>query len=130
MALDSDRDAGLPFFEVPNWAIRLVVLLLALGFPVALVLSWAFEITPEGIKLESELGPSESVRRKTGRKLVGITVALAVVAAGLLVLQMLRPRLMRDSAATSTPLPTSPALTIPEKSIAVLPMVNSTGNSQ
>jgi adenylate cyclase len=41
-----------PFFEVPNWAIRLVVLLLVLGFPVALVLSWAFEITPEGIKLE------------------------------------------------------------------------------
>ena len=117
-----------PFFEVPNWAIRLVVLLLALGFPVALVLSWAFEITPEGIKLESELGPNESVRRKTGRKLVGITVALAVVAAGLLVLQMFRPRLMRDSAATSTPLPTSPALTIPEKSIAVLPMVNSTGD--
>ena len=114
-----------PFFEVPNWAIRLVVLLLALGFPVAFVLSWAFEITPQGIKLESEIGPNESVRRKTGRKLVGITVALAVVAAGLLAFQMFRPRLMRDSAATSTPLPATAALTIPEKSIAVLPMINS-----
>jgi hypothetical protein len=42
-----------PFFEIPNWAVRLVVLLLILGFPVALILSWAFEITPEGIKRES-----------------------------------------------------------------------------
>jgi adenylate cyclase len=39
-----------PFFEIPNWAVRLVVLLLIIGFPVALVLAWAFEITPEGIK--------------------------------------------------------------------------------
>src|SRR5450755_666625 len=39
-----------PFFEIPNWAVRLVVLLLILGFPVALILAWAFELTPEGIK--------------------------------------------------------------------------------
>src|SRR5471032_2736490 len=61
-----------PFFEVPNWAIRLVVLLLVLGFPVALVLSWAFEITPEGIKLESELGPSERGKGPIGRRIIGI----------------------------------------------------------
>jgi hypothetical protein len=58
-----------PFFEVPNWAIRLVVLLLALGFPVALVLSWAFEITPEGIKLESELEVREERTRRGGRRI-------------------------------------------------------------
>ena len=40
-----------PFFEIPNWAVRLVVLLLAPGFPVALILAWAFELTPEGIQL-------------------------------------------------------------------------------
>lgn len=40
-----------PFFEIPNWAVRLVVLLLIIGFPVALILAWAFELTPEGIKL-------------------------------------------------------------------------------
>ena len=44
-----------PFFEIPNWAVRLVVLLLIIGFPVALIFSWAYEITPEGIKLESEI---------------------------------------------------------------------------
>jgi len=39
-----------PFFEIPNWAVRLVVLLLIIGFPIALILAWAFELTPEGIK--------------------------------------------------------------------------------
>lgn len=39
-----------PFLEIPNWAIRLVIVLLALGFPIALILAWAFELTPEGIK--------------------------------------------------------------------------------
>ncbi len=117
-----------PFFGTPNWAVRLVVLLLILGFPVALVLAWAFEITPEGIKRADDVLPNESIRRKTGRKFVGITVALAIVAAGLLAFQIFRPRLMRDSAATSTALPATAALTIPEKSIAVLRMVNSTGD--
>src|SRR5438132_9601140 len=39
-----------PFFEIPNWAVRLVVLLLIIGFPIALIIAWAFEVTPEGIK--------------------------------------------------------------------------------
>ena len=81
-----------PFFEIPNWAIRVVVLVLVLGFPAALILSWAFEITPEGIKREKDVSPSESITAHTGRKLVGITVALAVMAAGLLVFQLLRPK--------------------------------------
>ena len=50
-----------PFFEIPNWAVRLVVLLLILGFPVALTLSWIFEITPEGIKRESAVEPGKSI---------------------------------------------------------------------
>src|SRR3954454_1247993 len=72
-----------PFFEVPNWAVRLVVLLLLLGFPVALVLAWAFELTPEGIKRADEVEPAQSITRKTGRRLIGITVALAVIAAAM-----------------------------------------------
>ena len=39
-----------PFLEIPNWAIRLVILLIVIGFPIALVIAWAFEATPEGIK--------------------------------------------------------------------------------
>ena len=104
-----------PFFEVPNWAIRLVVLLLVLGFPVALVLSWAFEITPEGIKLESELGPNERGKGPIGRRIIGITIALAVVAAGLLTFQLLQSRLR-------SPSPGEPA--VPSTSIAVLPFAD------
>lgn len=44
-----------PFFEIPNWAIRLIVLVILLGFPVALILAWAFELTPEGIKRTEDI---------------------------------------------------------------------------
>ena len=50
-----------PFFEIPNWAVRLVVLLLITGFPVALVLAWAFELTPEGIKCAADVNPGKSI---------------------------------------------------------------------
>jgi TolB-like protein len=106
-----------PFFEIPNWAVRLVVLVLILGFPVALILSWAFEITPEGIKLESEIEPNRSIARRTGRKIVAVTIALAVVAAGLFVYQ-----LVRSKSDTSSSSPITAA--IANKSIAVLPFEN------
>jgi hypothetical protein len=114
-----------PFFEIPNWAVRLVVLLLILGFPVALILSWAFELTPEGIKRESDVAAEESVTHKTGQKIVAITATLAVIAAGMFVFQLVRskstvtPR--QSEAATGS---TGPAAEIPAKSIAVLPFDN------
>ena len=107
-----------PFFEVPNWAVRLVVLLLVLGFPVALILSWAFEITPEGLRLESEIEGTKSIGHHTGRRIVGITIVLAVIAAGLLTFQLLRPK----STPTSDVIAGSGA--VPAKSIAVLPFDN------
>src|SRR5437899_10937554 len=67
-----------PFFEIPNWPVRLVVLLLLLGFPVALLLSWAFEITPEGIKRESEVAHGQSTTGHTGRRRVGVTILTPV----------------------------------------------------
>ena len=45
-----------PFFEIPNWGVRLMVLIIALGFPIALILAWAFELTPEGIKRDGDGG--------------------------------------------------------------------------
>src|SRR5436305_3350328 len=54
-----------PFFEIPNWGVRLVILALVIGFPIALALAWAFEITPEGIVRTEESVPSESSRRRT-----------------------------------------------------------------
>jgi TolB-like protein len=112
-----------PFFEIPNWAVRLVVLLLILGFPVALILSWAFEITPEGIKRESEIGPDKSITHHTGRKIVALTIVLGVAAAGLLAFQLLRSK--SPSAAGVLPSTASSApVDIPSKSIAVLPFDN------
>jgi tetratricopeptide (TPR) repeat protein len=71
----------LPAFNAPQWAMQVVILILLIGFPIALVFSWAFEITPEGIKLESEVDPGQSIQRRTGRWLVALTVILAIVAA-------------------------------------------------
>src|SRR4029453_5792667 len=105
-----------PFFEIPNWAVRLVVLLLIIGFPVALILSWAFEITPEGIKRESEIAPNEPITRRTGRKIVGLTVVLAALATALMVFTLLRPK-PGPSSETIAAIPSN----IPRKSIAVLP---------
>ncbi len=75
-----------------------IIVFLLLGFPIALILAWAFELTPEGIKRESEIAPNESNTRQTGRKIVGVTVAVAVLAAGLFAFQLLRPRLTSISA--------------------------------
>ncbi|HST29605.1 MAG TPA: FlgO family outer membrane protein [Chthoniobacterales bacterium] len=117
-----------PFFEIPNWTVRLVVLLLILGFPIALFLAWAFEITPEGIKRAEDVSPQESITKHTGRKLIWLTVMLAVIAAGLLAFQLLRPK-SATTAAVSTASTTAPA-TIPEKSIAVLPFENLSDNKE
>ncbi|HEY1582007.1 MAG TPA: hypothetical protein VGF73_02785 [Chthoniobacterales bacterium] len=108
-----------PFFDIPNWAVRLVVVLLLLGFPVALVLAWLFELTPEGIKRTDEVAPHKSIRHRTGQKIVAFTVVLAVLAAGLLAYRWVRPGASVDRARPATP----PA-EISEKSIAVLPFEN------
>jgi TolB-like protein/Flp pilus assembly protein TadD len=113
----------LPAFNAPQWAMQIVILILVVGFPIALAFSWAFEITPEGIKRESEIEPSKSITRKTGRKLVAATVVLAVIAAGLLIFQFVRPR------STVTPRQ-SEAATVSNKSIAVLPFDNLSGDPQ
>ncbi len=66
-----------PTFEAPGWVMKVFVTVVLLGFPVALVLSWAFEITPEGIKLESEIDRAKPTTGRTGQKLIGLTVILA-----------------------------------------------------
>jgi adenylate cyclase len=117
----------LPAFDAPPWVMKIFIIVIIFGFPVALIFSWAFEITPEGIKFESEISPNESITRRTGRKIVGITAVLAVIAVGLMLFQVVR------SKSTSTPRPASgelrrgeqsEAATVPNKSIAVLPFDN------
>src|SRR5215469_10204832 len=80
-----------PFLEIPNWAIRLVIMLLALGFPISLVLAWAFELTPEGIKRTEEVDLSKSIRRKTGRKLDFLIIAVLLLVIAALLFQRFHP---------------------------------------
>src|SRR6266516_4298268 len=108
----------LPEFNAPQWAMQIVILIVVVGFPIALVFSWAFEITPEGIKRESEIEPNKSITAHTGRKIVALTIVLAVVATGLLIFQFVRARSTSPSAAM-----------ISNKSIAVLPFDNLSGDT-
>jgi len=106
-----------PFFNIPNWVVRLVVLLTIVGFPVSLVCAWAFEMTPEGIKLERDI--DRRVTRKTGRKLTALIVIVAALAAGVTAFRFLHSR-QGFEAAKQRPL----AVAIESKSIAVLPFEN------
>ena len=112
-----------PTFEAPAWVMKVFVAVLVLGFPIALIFSWAFEITPEGIKRESEIEPDKSVAVHTGRKIVALTIGLAVLAAGLLTFQLLRPKSSRTATISSGAVKNATA-EIPAKSIAVLPFDN------
>src|ERR1044072_9456088 len=78
----------LPTFHAPEWNLQVIIAVVAIGFPAALVCSWAFEITPEGIVRESEAKPDDRITRATGRRIGGITIALAVLATGLFVFQL------------------------------------------
>ena len=104
----------LPAFNAPQWAMQIIILVLVIGFPIALAFSWAFEITPEGIVRESEVPADQSITHHTGRKIVALTIVLAVIATGLFVFQLTRARSTSSSAATA----------ITSKSIAVLPFDN------
>ena len=101
-----------PFFEIPNWAVRLVVLLLVIGFPVAVILAWAFDLTPEGIKRTKGINLNKSITRKASRKLDFLIIAVLLLVIGILLFQRLHPNV---SPAISSSL---------EKSIAVLPFEN------
>src|SRR4029434_10617253 len=80
-----------PFFEIPTWIVRLVVALLLIGFPIALVFAWAFELTPEGIKRTEDVDVSESITRRTGRKLDFVIIAVLLLVIGVLIYQRLHP---------------------------------------
>src|SRR5438094_7569361 len=112
----------LPAFNAPQWAMQIVILIVVVGFPIALAFSWAFEITPEGIVRESEVQADESITHHTGRKIVALTIVLAVIATGLLIFQFVRAR--------STSSLSTNASSITNKSIAVLPFDNLSGDPQ
>jgi len=130
-------DLALDNFGAPQWVMKVTLLLLLIGFPIALIFAWAFEKTPEGIKLEKNVDRSQSMTPVTGKKLdKGIIVALAIAVVFLLYREATAPDRGATEQAPGAKHPTAevagsstanihtgePALD--EKSIAVLPFAN------
>ena len=104
----------LPLFEVSALAQRLIVLAVVAGFPIALVLSWVYEVTPEGIARTALVAPEQSITSRTGQRLNIVIIAVLVLAVAFLLVQ----HYVLPHRATATAGP------INEKSVAVLPFEN------
>jgi adenylate cyclase len=107
--------------EVPAWANRLVVMLMAVGFPAVLIFAWVYEITPEGFKPTVEAPTGQSIRKLTGRRLDRAIIAVLAVALAYFVADKFWLS-KRIAAPVSTAQSQSPAVL--DKSIAVLPFVD------
>src|SRR5437868_737169 len=108
-----------PFFEIPNWVVRLVILLLVIGFPIALVIAWAFEVTSEGIK-RTEAADAAGLRSHGGAWIYVVLIG-AALSVGLFFVG-------RYTAGNATRQVSEVTTAIPEKSIAVLPLINESGD--
>ncbi len=117
-----------PMLRLPEWAATLVTVLLMIGFPVALIFAWAFELTPEGLKKEKDVDRSQSITHITGRKLdffiiAGLSLALVFV----VIDQYVLDRKLDEFASSETTDQTVPVYVETaelERSIAVLPFRN------
>jgi TolB-like protein/Tfp pilus assembly protein PilF len=106
-----------PVFDIPNWIIRLIVLLIILGLPIALVLAWTFEITPQGIKRTEIADAMPETARQKKHTWIYVVVIAGLFSIGLFFLG-------RYSAKNATPRQSEAATAAPNKSIAVLPFDN------
>lgn len=107
-----------PVFDAPAWVARWFLAASAVGFPFWIALAWFYELTPEGLRRESEVAPEESIRHLTGRKLDRAIIAVLSVAVVLLLTNTFLWH--RQGATTAAPV-------ISERSVAVLPLVNANG---
>jgi len=134
-------DLVLDNIGAPQWVMQSLLLLLAIGFVVAMIIAWAYEFTPDGIKREGEDVRRESVTHHTAKRLDMITIGLVVVAIGLLLADRLLFERMdqnpaaRDAAVSDAELqpaatPSAEANLKPNQSIAVLAFVNMSADSE
>src|SRR5439155_14620972 len=98
--------------EIPNWAIRLVIMLIVIGFPIALVIAWAFELTPEGLK-RTEFADELPKKSARSRAWIYVVIVAGAISVGLF--------FFGRYTATSKQ---SVSAELPDKSIAVLPFEN------
>ena len=119
--------AVMEVFVAPDWAIKSLVAVLAIGLPLALVLAWVYEITPEGVRTTSEVDASRSLSRSTGRRLDYMIMVLLIAAIAVVALDRFWPEtptvsspVSADVAETVSPPESEPQLTAIPNSIAVL----------
>jgi TolB-like protein/tetratricopeptide (TPR) repeat protein len=114
----------LPMFGAPDWLPRSVVILLAIGFFPALIFSWVFEVTPEGLKRDEDVPPEQSIAPQTARRMDRLIIAVLVLALGYFVFDkfVLGPRQQQR-------FPNNLSMT-DAKSIAVLPFVNMSSDKE
>jgi TolB-like protein/tetratricopeptide (TPR) repeat protein len=124
-----------PAFGIPDWGVRFIVIVFALGFVPTLIISWVYELTPEGIKREKDVEREVSIVHHTATRLDLIIISLIVVALGFVAADRLwlSPRLDYSSEIVVETAPRSPQSTEPESlptpdSIAVLPFANRSAN--
>jgi serine/threonine-protein kinase len=113
-----------PVFNVPNWVIQLLVVMIVMGLPIALVLAWAFEITPQGIKRTETADAMPQAGQQKKNAWIYVVVLGAVVSIGLFFLG----RYTASHTTAESPRPPAAAKSAPAKSIAVLPLVNESGD--
>ncbi|MDA0992661.1 MAG: hypothetical protein O3A13_03400 [Proteobacteria bacterium] len=125
--------------ELPSSWVRLVLAVLILGFPLALIFSWIYEVTPEGLQRESEIERSQSITHVTSKRLDYIIIGMLALAIGLFAFQYIRPPTVEvpnnapeaavQAAALAAPQPEQSILP-DDKSIAVLPFVNMSSDKE
>jgi TolB-like protein/Flp pilus assembly protein TadD len=115
-------DVLAPALHLPEWVVSALVFFLVLGFPLALIFAWAFELTPEGIKLEKYVDRSKSITRMTGRKLDFLIIAVLAVALGYFAFDkfVLEPSRDAELVHTTTDAVTEQTAESADNSIAVL----------
>ncbi len=123
-----------PIVQLPEWTVTFVTMLVLLGFPVALILSWAYEMTPDGLKREHEVVRSESITHVTRRKLDFAIIALMAVGIAFLVFDnyvLVDDPELATAESETQPMPASGSAEVEtEKSIAVLAFVNMSGDPE
>lgn len=123
-------DVVLENINAPDWVMQAVMLALAIGFPVVVLLAWAFEMTPEGIKKEKDVDRSKSITAVTGRKLDRMIIGILTVTVGYLLIDKI---VLQDTAPApqeTTQSEPAKAVSVEETgpSVAVLPFVNMSGD--
>lgn len=121
-------DILLETMGVPDWGMKLILVILAIGFPIALILSWVFEITPEGIKRESQIAEQTAT---TAKKLDVVVIVLLVLAMGMFAADRFFLGTPREATTSDTaPAPDTTATATGPVSIAVMPFVNMSGDKE